>query len=171
MYKLVLSQRRFSAVLHASHVLDNKTVVVVISDGFEEETKYTGLCLRAMKEQRRFEVEKAYKVFGIRQLYHFNQAWRHINYEFITTKLQLLLAVSPFTHFFYKENGDNRLLTICRKVAGVEKRLVYKTVGESFYNLDVEEYNRKVQAISKFVTMDSLIRQSYLDREYIMEDV
>ena len=68
MYKLILSPRRYSAVMYASHVLDNRSVVVVISSGFEEDTSYTELCMSAMREQRRFEVEKAYKIFGVRQL-------------------------------------------------------------------------------------------------------
>ena len=171
MYKLILSPRRYSAVMYASHVLDNRSVVVVISNGFEEDTKYTDLCMSAMREQRRFEVEKAYKIFGVRQLYHFNQTWRKMSYEFIATKLQLLLAVSPFTHFYYMDNGDQRLLSICRAVSGVEDKLVYKKNGKDFYELSTEELTRKVQAINKFVTVRGLITDPSIHKEYIMEDV
>ena len=67
MYKLIISPLRYSAIVHASHLLDKRSVVITIANGMEESNIYE-LCFEAKRIQKRFEVEKAYKVFGVRQL-------------------------------------------------------------------------------------------------------
>lgn len=170
MYKLVISPKRTSAILYASHILDNRTVVLVVSDGYEEDTPYD-LCLAAKKVQRQFELEKGYKVFGIRQLYAMNQQWYDIDYELVATKLQLLCAVTPFTHLYYQKNGDQRLYTICQMIRGPENKLVYSDKYQKGweYTLNDEEIERKLDAIERFVLVrrNLLYSNQQIDKEWV----
>lgn len=168
MYKLVLSPRRYSALLHASHVLDDRTVMMTITDGMEEDSPYK-FCLDAMRTQRKFELEKSFKEFGVRQLYTLNQSLYHIDYELVTIKLQLLLHVSPFTHFYFMNNGDQRLFQICQSMQCAAKKLVYKPKGKMSweYKLDEEEMNRKLNAIEKMTTIRKELLAHELTTEYV----
>lgn len=170
MYKLVISPKRTSALMYASHILDNRTVLMVISDGFEEETPYE-ICFEAKAVQRKFELEKGYKVFGIRQLYAMNQSWFDIDYELVTVKLQLLLATSPFTHMYYLKNGDQRLYTICQKVQGPEIKLEYSNKFKKGweYTLNEEQIEKKLTAIERFVTVrrNLLYSKQDLEKEWV----
>lgn len=168
MYKLVLSPRRYSAILHASHVLDNKTVMIILANGMEEETPYE-FCLESMRIQRKFELEKAYKKFGVKQLYTMNQSVYHFDYELITLKLQLLLAVSPFTHFYFMNNGDQRLFQICQAISTNAKKLVYKPKGKVkwAHTLTEDEIERKLNAIERMTTVRKELLAYELTTEYV----
>lgn len=169
MYKLVISPKRTSALMHASHVLDNRTVVMVIADGMEEFTQYE-ICFEAKKVQRRFEVEKGYKKFSIRQLYMMNQKWYDIDYELLAVKLQLLCAITPFTHIYYMRNGDQRLYTICQKIIAEGKKLEYSDKFKKGwgYDLKEEELTRKLDAIERFYTnRRELLYSPNLNKEFI----
>jgi hypothetical protein len=141
---------------------------MTITNGMEEESPYK-LCLEAMKVQRTFELEKAYKVFGVRQLYTMNQSIYHIDYELVTMKLQLLLAVSPFTHFYFMNNGDQRLFTICQKLNTKAEKLVYKPKGKVSweYKLNDEEIERKLTAIERMVTVRKELLAYEMTKEYV----
>lgn len=168
MYKLVLSPRRYSVLLHASYILDKRTVVMILSNGMEEDSPHK-FCLEAMRVQRAFELEKAYKVFGVRQLYTMNQSMYHMDYELVTTKLQLMLAVSPFTHFYHMNNGDQRLFTMCQKLNTKAKRLVYKPKGKVSWEhkLSDDEITRKLTAIERMVTVRKELLAYDMTREYV----
>lgn len=170
MYKLVISPKRTSAIMYASHILDNRTVVLVISDGYEEETPYE-LCIQAKRVQRQFELEKGYKIFNVRQLYTMNQNWYDIDYELVATKLQLLCAVSPFTHMYYQKNGDQRLYTICKMIRGPENKLEYADKFKKGweYTLDGDEIERKLNAIERFVLIrrNLLYSNQQVDKEWV----
>ena len=168
MYKLVLSPRRYSALMHASHVLDNRTVMMIIGNGMDEYTPYK-LCHEAMQIQRKFELEKAYKEFGVRQLHVMNQSLYHIDYELVTIKLQLLLSVTPFTHFYFMNNGDQRLFQICQAVHGDAKKLVYKAKGKVSwqYKLDEDEMERKLNAIERMTTVRKELLAHEVTTEYV----
>lgn len=154
MYKLIISPRRYDAILHASHLLDNRSVLVTLSDGMEE-PNIQELCWDARKTQKRFEVEKAYKIFGIRQLYCFEQSYNNIDYQFVLMKLQLMTAVSPFTHLCYRQLEDRMLIEIFEKTRGVENRIVYtdNPQGALVYELNDEEIERKLDAIQRMPTV------------------
>ena len=174
MYKLILSPQRFSALLYASHILDNRTVVMVLSDGYDETTKYGNFCMEALAIQRKFELEKAYKVFKVRQLYHLNQYYKKMDYDRILVQLQLLLATSPFTHFYFYVDGDDTLNKICRTVKKVDKKIMYSmnnlidgVVAEE-HRLTDEEYNRKAAAATKMITIrDYLMNYGGFKTEFI----
>jgi hypothetical protein len=168
MYKLVLSPRRYSAILHASHVLDGKTEIITIGNGMEENSPYK-FCLEAMNIQRKFELEKAFKEFGVRKLYTMNQSMYHINYELVTIKLQLLLTVNPFTHFYFMNNGDQRLYQICQAINCGAKKLVYKPKGKVSWKhkLTEEELERKLNAIERMVTVRKELLYHDLVEEYV----
>jgi hypothetical protein len=170
MYKLVLSPRRYSAVLHASHVLDKGTELVILSNGMDEETPYR-FCLEAMKIQRQFELEKAYKEFGVRQLYTMNQSMYHVDYELIAVKLQLLLVIKPYTHFYFLNNGDQRLLQICQAVNCSAKKLVYKPKGKVRWEhtLTDDEMDRKLAAIERMTTVRKELLAYQLEVEYVQK--
>lgn len=168
MYKLVLAPRRYSAILHASHVLDNKTVMMIIANGMEEDTPYK-FCLEATMIQRKFELEKAHREFGVKQLYTMNQSVYHLDYDLITLKLQLLLALSPFTHFYFMNNGDQRLYQICQAVNSNAKKLVYKPKGKVSWahRLTEDEMERKLNAIERMTTVRKELLAYELTTEYV----
>lgn len=168
MYKLVLSPRRHSALLHASHVLDKKTEIIFIANGMEENSPYK-FCLEAMTIQRQFELEKAYKEFGVRKLYTMNQSIYHIDYELVTIKLQLLLTVNPFTHFYFMNNGDQRMYQICQAINCNAKKLVYKPKGKVSWKhrLAEDEIERKLNAIERMVTVRKELLYHDLTEEYV----
>ena len=168
MYKLVLSPRRYSAILHASHVLDSKTVMMIIANGMEEDSPYK-FCLEAMTIQRKFELEKAHKIFGVKQLYTMNQSVYHLDYDLITLKLQLLLAVSPFTHFYFMNNGDQRMFQICQAVNTNAKKLVYKPKGKVSWahTLNEEDIETKLNAIERMTTVRKELLAYDLTTEYV----
>ncbi len=168
MYKLVLSPRRHSALLHASHILDGKTEIMFIANGMEEDSPYK-FCLEAMTIQRQFELEKAHKEFGVRKLYTMNQSIYHIDYELVTIKLQLLLTVSPFTHFYFMNNGDQRLFHICQSINCQAKKLVYKPKGKVSWEhkLNEEEIERKLNAIERMTTIRKELLAYELTTEYV----
>jgi hypothetical protein len=134
----------------------------------EEDSPYK-FCLEAMTIQRTFELEKAYKIFGVRQLYTMNQSVYHLDYELITLKLQLLLAVSPFTHFYYMNNGDQRLFQICQAVSTDAKKLVYKPKGKVSWErkLTEDEIDRKLNAIERMTTVRKELLAYELVTEYV----
>ena len=169
MYKLIVSENRYDALLYASHMLDNRSVLITISDGMDELNKY-GLCWEALKIQKKFEVEKAYKIFGIRQLYCFNQSIHNIDYQFVLVKLQLMLTVSPFTHLCFLER-DSKLSDIYNGVIGGMDRIIYlegKTDDSLVYTLNDEELERKLNAIEKMATIrEQLLYTNDYNREYI----
>ena len=174
MYKLVISPKRTSALMHASHLLDNRTVVMIISDGYEEETPYE-FCMEAKAVQRRFELEKGYKVFGVRQLYAMNQNWYDIDYELLAVKLQLMLSTSPFTHMYFQKNGDQRLYTICNTVRGSGIKLEYSDKFKKGweYTLNEDEIERKLNAIERFVTIrrNLLYSKQDIQKEWVQRAV
>lgn len=169
MYKLIISPRRYDAILHGSHLLDNRSVVITLSNGMEE-PNIQELCLEARKIQKRFEVEKAYKIFNVRQLYCFEQYYDGIDYQFVLMKLQLMTAVSPFTHLCYREVKDRMLMEICGKVKGVDNRIIYTDDQEKtlVYKLSDEEMERKLNAIQRMPTIrrQLLYKQDH-DLEYL----
>lgn len=154
MYKLIISPLRYSAIVHASHLLDNKSVLITVANGLEEPNIYE-LCLDAKKTQKRFEVEKAYKIFGIRQLYCFNQDMNNIDYEFVLLKLNLMLTITPFTHVCYEDSKDRILTDVFEKTAGATNKIVYTDDPDSSlaYELTDEEIERKLDAIQRMPTI------------------
>ena len=154
MYKLIISPLRYSAIVHASHLLDKRSVVITIANGMEESNIYE-LCFEAKRIQKRFEVEKAYKVFGVRQLYCFNQYIYNIDYEFVLLKLQLMLAVSQFTHICYEEYEDRDLIEVIRGVVGRANTIIYTSDSENTltYELNEEEIECKLQAVQRMPTI------------------
>lgn len=169
MYKLIISPRRYDAILHASHLLDNRSVIITLSNGMEE-PNIQELCLEARKTQKRFEVEKAYKVFDVRQLYCFEQYYDGIDYQFVLMKLQLMTAVTPFTHLCYRQLEDRMLMEIFGKVKGVENRIVYTddSEGSLVYKLSDEEIERKLDAIQRMPTVRrQLLYKQDLNLEYL----
>ncbi len=169
MYKLIISPRRYDAILHASHLLDNRSVIITLSNGMEE-PNIQELCLEARKTQKRFEVEKAYKVFDVRQLYCFEQYYDGIDYQFVLMKLQLMTAVTPFTHLCYRQLEDRMLMEIFGKVKGVENRIVYTddSEGSLVYKLSDEEIERKLDAIQRMPTIRrQLLYKQDLNLEYL----
>lgn len=169
MYKLVLSEARYDAILYASHLLDYRSVVITISDGMEEDNIYS-LCRRALEIQKKFEVEKAYKKFGIRQLYCFNQDMYKPDYQFILLKLQLMLTVTPYTHLCFPE--ENRTLAnICEEIIGAKNKIIYlkHPAGNSLtYTLNDEEIQRKLSAIERMPTIRTkLLSHNNFREEYI----
>jgi hypothetical protein len=169
MYKLIISNTRYDAIIDASHLLDGRSVVITISDGAEESNVY-GLCLRALTEQRKFEVEKAYKLFDIRQLYCFNQNLNNVDYQFVLVKLQLMLTVTPFTHICYSET-DKQLLDIYEGLIGDRSRIIYlkePTNKSLIYKLSDEEIGRKLEAIEKMTTIRTkLLYKNQFENEYL----
>ena len=169
MYKLIISPTRYDAIVHASHLLDNRSVVMTISNGLEEPNIYE-LCLEAKKIQKRFEVEKAYKIFRVRQLYCFDQNYNAIDYQFVIMKLQLMLGITPFTHMCYLGTTDPMLLEIFEKVSGVENRIVYTDDATKSleYKLDDKEIELKLDAIGRMPTIrKKLLYRPILHIEYI----
>lgn len=167
MSKLVLSPRRYSAIMHASSILEGATVIVV-SDGMEEESPYR-FCWRAMQVQREFEIEKAYKIFGVRQLYMMKQHWYDIDYELLAVKLQLMVSVAPFKTLYFTHDGDQRLHTVCTAINGVEKK-VYTHKPRRMWEVELgeETLGRKLDAIEKFVTCRQELLTMYdVHLEYI----
>jgi hypothetical protein len=142
--------------------------MMIISNGMEERSPYK-FCLEAMRTQRKFELEKSFKEFGVRQLYTLNQSVYHIDYELVAMKLQLMLVVSPFTHFYYMNNGDQRLFQICQSVGGNAKKLVYKPKGKVKweYKLNEDEMERKLNAIERMVTIRKELLAHELTTEYV----
>ena len=173
MYKLIISPRRYDAILHASHLLDNRSVIITLSNGMEE-PNIQDLCWEARKTQKRFEVEKAYKIFGVRQLYCFDQSYNNIDYQFVLMKLQLMTAVSPFTHLCYRDLEDPVLMEIFHKTKGVSDRIVYtnEPVGALVYELNDEEIERKLDAIQRMSTIrrNLLYKQNH-NLEYLKRSV
>lgn len=170
MYKLVVSPKRYSALLHASHLLDYKSVVIVISDGMEEYTPYP-FCREALRIQKKFELEKAFKVMGVSKLYMMNQDMNDINYEIVAIKLQLLIATQPFTHLYYINNGDQRLVTVCNAIKGNIEKLVYKPKGKEkwLYTLSPDELELKLTAIEKMVTIRRELLAYSMENEYVQK--
>jgi len=168
MYKLIVSPQRHSAILHASHIIDNKSVVVVLSDGMEEYTPYP-FSRDALRVQRRFELEKAFKVMGVRNMYTVNQNWYDIDYELVAIKLQLLITTQPFTHFYYMRNGDQRLIAIANAVMGDVEKRAYKPKGKHkwAHKLSEEEMETKLNAIEKMVTVRRELLAHDLTTEYV----
>lgn len=168
MYKLVVSPQRYSAIMYASSILDDRTVVMVISDGMEESNRFN-LCRDALRVQRRFELEKSYKEFSVRQLYTLNQDMFNIDYELVTMKLTLMLTLSPFTHFYFMKNGDQRLYTICHKMQNVKNKLVYAQHGKVSWKLKLNDVSmeRKLNAIERLITAREEILYHDLSIEYI----
>jgi len=173
MYKLLISETRYDAILYASHLLDNRCVVIVMSDGMEEANVYD-LCREVLRIQRKFEVEKAYKIFGVRQLYCFNQDMHNVDYQFILLKLQLMLTVTPFTHLCYTKNDAN-LTNIYEGVVGVKDRIIYlkEPVDKSLiYKLNDEEIERKLDAIQRMSTIRTkLLYGNNFNKEYLQRMV
>ena len=169
MYKLIISETRYDAILYASHLLDNRSVLITIADGMDEPNPYK-FCWDAMREQRKFEVDKAYKQFRVRQLYCFNQMLDSIDYQFVLVKLQLMLAVSPFTHLCHPD-GHGKLNKIYESVTGPRESVIYlrDPINKSFtYELTDEEMGRKLEAIHRMVTVrNMLLSHASLDKEYI----
>lgn len=168
MYKLVVSPKRHSAIMHASHILDYRTEVIVLSDGMEEYTPYP-FCRDALRVQRRFELEKAFKVLGVRNMYLTNQDMNRMDYELIAIKLQLLITTQPFTHFYYTQNGDQRLTRIFNAVSGNVEKLVYKPKGKVSWahKLSIDEMERKLNAIEKMATIRRELLAHELTTEYV----
>ena len=169
MYKLLISETRYDAILYASHLLDNRSVVITISDGMEEANVYD-LCREVLRMQRKFEVEKAYKIFGIRQLYCFNQDMNRVDYQFILLKLQLMLTVTPFTHLCYAD--DNKMLVnIYDGLLGIKDKIVYlkePTNKSLTYELNDEEIERKLDAIQRMSTIRTkLLYNNNFNKEYL----
>ncbi len=154
MYKLVISPLRYSAIVHASHLLDNRSVLITIANGLEE-PNIQELCLEARRVQKRFEVEKAYKIFGIRQLYCFNQDIHNIDYQFVLLKLNLMLVITPFTHVCYEDSEDRALTEIIDKVGEGANRIVYTADTENSlaYELSEDEIELKLDAIQRMPTI------------------
>ena len=154
MYKLIISPLRYSAIVNASHLLDNKSVLITIANGMEEPNIYE-LCLDAKRVQKRFEVEKAYKIFGIRQLYCFNQDMNNIDYEFVLLKLNLMLTITPFTHMCYEDFEDRLLVEILEKVGEGANKIIYTKdpTNSLAYELTDEEIERKLNAIQRMPTI------------------
>lgn len=169
MYKLILSETRYDAILYASHLLDNRSSVITISDGMEEDNIYS-LCRRALEIQKKFEVEKAYKKFRVRQLYCFNQDMNNVDYQFVLLKLQLMLTVTPYTHLCFPE-GDRVLADIYESVIGAKSRIVYlkePTNKSLIYELNDEEVERKLNAIERMPTIRTkLLSYNEFKKEYI----
>jgi len=153
--------------MHAASVLEGSTVVVV-SDGMEEESPYQ-FSREAMRAQRLFEIEKAYKVFGVRQLYTMNQDWYDIDYELLAVKLQVIVTVAPFKTLYFTHDGDQRLLTVCRAVQRVEKKVyTYKPKRMWEVQLGTKTLGKKLDAIEKFVTCRRELLTAYdMHLEYI----
>ena len=164
-----MSETRYGAILHASHLLDNRSAVITLSDGMEEDNIFN-LYRKALEIQKKFEVEKAYKKFGIRQLYCFNQNIHKPDYQFILIKLQLMLTVTPYTHLCFPE--DNRTLAnICEELIGAKDRIIYlraPTYKSLTYTLNDEEVEKKLSAIERMVTVRSkLLSHNNFREEYI----
>ena len=173
MYKLIISPFRYSAIVHASHLLDNKSVLITIANGMEEPNIYE-LCLDARTTQKKFEVEKAYKIFGIRQLYCFNQNMNNIDYEFILMKLNLMLTITPFTHLCYEDLEDSLLVEIFKQVGEGTNRVVYTNDPENSlaYELTDEEIERKLNAIQRMPTIrKKLLYMQEPNIEYIKRTI
>lgn len=150
MYKLIISPLRYSALVHASHLLDNKSVLITVANGMEEPNIYE-LCLEAKRIQKRFEVEKAYKIFGIRQLYCFNQDMSNIDYQFVLLKLTLMLTITPFTHICYEDTEDRMLADIFKKVGGETNKIIYTddSTNSLAYELNSDQIELKLDAIQR----------------------
>jgi hypothetical protein len=139
-----------------------------------EEPNIYELCLDAKRTQKRFEVEKAYKIFGIRQLYCFNQDMNNIDYEFILMKLNLMLTITPFTHVCYEDFEDRALTDIFEKTAGAANKIIYTSDPENSlaYELTDEEIERKLDAIQKMSTIrKKLLYMQEPHIEYIQRSV
>jgi hypothetical protein len=135
-----------------------------------EERNIFSLCRRALEIQKKFEVEKAYKKFGVRQLYCFNQDMNKPDYQFILLKLQLMLTVTPYTHLCFSET--NRILAdICDKVTGAKSRIIYlkKPMEKALtYELNDEEVERKLNAIERMPTIRTeLLSHNNFREEYL----
>jgi hypothetical protein len=168
MYKLVLSPRRYSAVIGASCILEN-SVVIIVADGMEEQTPYR-FCRDALRVQREFEIEKAYKVFGVRQLFMMRQNWFDIDYELLAVKLQLMLSTQPFTHLYYSHDEDQRLLTICRALQGGAQKLRYTNSPRRMWEIKpgATTFGKKMDAVEKFITIrKELLYNHKMNREFI----
>ena len=173
MYKLIISPLRYSAVVYASHLLDNRSVLITIANGLEEPNIYE-LCLEAKRIQKRFEVEKAYKIFGIRQLYCFNQDMHKIDYQFVLLKLNLMLSITPFTHICYEDSEDRALTEIIEKVGKKANRIVYTSdpINSLAYELTDEEIERKLDAVQRMPTIrKKLLYMQEPNIEYIRRSV
>ena len=169
MYKLIVSETRYDAIMYASHLLDGRSVVITISDGMEEDNIYS-LCREALRVQKKFEVEKAYKKFGVRQLYCFNQDMHSIDYQFILLKLQLMCTVTPFTHLCY--NDSNRTLNdIYDNILGARNKIIYLKESDYkalTYELNEKEIERKLDAIERMATIRSkLLYNNNFNKEYL----
>lgn len=175
MYKLVVSPQRYSALLYASHILDDRTVMVVLSNGYEEETRYKNFCMEALTTQRKFEIHKAYKVFKVRQLYHLGLNYNKLDYEKITVQLQLLLALSSFTHLYIYGNSDKNLYNICKALKRVENKVIYSTNNiiekkeAEATILSSDQYLRKVNAAGRMITIkEYLLNYENFRTEYTL---
>jgi len=173
MYKLIVSETRYDAIMYASHLLDGRSVVITISDGMEEDNIYS-LCREALRVQKKFEVEKAYKKFEVRQLYCFNQDMNSIDYQFVLLKLQLMLTVTPFTHLCY--NDSNKILDdIYDGVIGARNRIVYlkEPIHKALiYELNDKEIEKKLDAIERMSTIRTkLLHSNNFNKEYLQRIV
>jgi hypothetical protein len=171
----------YSALLHASHILDRRSVVVILYNGDEEKTKYPNLCREALRVQRKFEIEKAYKIYNVRHIHTMNMLHNRLDYELIATMLQMMIAAQGFTHLYYYLSKD---LVLCemfkalirvKKIAYNHHHLGSKTACSEInllfldetQGLDVwkaahhilhdAEYDKKVGACKKMVTIDNYL--------------
>lgn len=169
MYRLVISETRYDAILHASHLLGKRSTVIVLSDGMEEDNIYD-LCREAQRVQKKFEVEKAYKILGVRQLYSFNQNMFNPDYQFILLKLQLMLTVTPFTHLCFADE-NRRLRDIYENIKGPQDYIIYlrkPTPRALAYELSEQEIERKLDAIQKMSTIRTkLLYHNNFNKEYL----
>ncbi len=178
--KLIVSPHRYSALLHASHVLDNKSAVMILYNGQEEKPKYKGLCMRALEIQREFEIDKAYKIYNVRQIHTMNMFRHRLDYELIATMLQMMIAAQGFTHLYYYLSDDDTLLEVYRTLRGCKKTAYhYESLGytassdtnfwflEEVQGLDMlkgyrhvlydTEYEKKLGACKKMATIDNYL--------------
>lgn len=135
-----------------------------------EEDNIYNLCRDALRIQKKFEIEKAYKTFGIRQLYCFNQDMHKLDYQFVLLKLQLMLTVTPFTHLCYADNNKS-LVSIYDSIIGAKDKIVYlkKPTNKSLtYKLNDEEIERKLDAIQRMPTIRTkLLYSNDINKEYL----
>jgi hypothetical protein len=179
--KLIVSPHRYSALLHASHILDRNSVVVILYNGDEERTKYPDLCREALRVQRKFEIEKAYKIYNVRHIHTMNMLHNRLDYELIATMLQMMIAAQGFTHLYYYLSKDPALCEIFRALIRT-KKIAYSpdqmgcdtacsdiniifledvqgldTLSASRHILHDAAYDKKVGACKKMVTIDNYL--------------
>ena len=145
---LILSTERYTAIQYASSVLTKNSIVVILSDGTNEQTFFNRLCPEALAVQYKFEVEKAYKMFEVRKVYY--EAPRM---DKLLVLLQLLVTINGVKNLYYPCFLDEDIKKLCRSLKGDFKLIRYGDATGCEKQLSALLFDLKIRATQRFVTV------------------